>query len=147
MSRLLPAWSRGLTWVELTAVIVITLVTGMLLSNVRATHDGALLQQVRADLRRLSAGIESYAARHHQMLPATLDDLTAAPAVMPQVPRDPFSRSRTAPYGYAVRGARYVVWSVGPDHAATITGINDRGVLQGTVGDDLCLTNRTLTVC
>ena len=58
---------------------------------------------------------------------------------------DPFKSSQE--YSYATSDSSdsqyYVVFSVGPDGTADITGINTSGVIQGDPDDDIYISNGT----
>ena len=138
---------RGFTLIEMMIVIVvIAILIGVLLPNFRGTQDEALTQRAKAELRTLATGVESYYIHNSNTLPANLSAMTSAtPLVINRVPNDPFNGANA--YQYATSGAYYIIWSYGIGRTATITGINSSGVLQGSAGDDICVTNGTSTAC
>ena len=141
----------GFTLIEMMIVIVvIAILVGVLLPQFRGTQDEASEQRGRSEMRTIATAIESYYIHNSNALPANLTALTSAtPRILNKVPDDPFNATAGTDYQYAkdTNGVYYVVWSVGRDRTAGITGISTAGALTGTQGDDLCVTNGTASTC
>ena len=136
----------GFTLIEMMIVIVvISILIGVLLPQFRGTEDEAAIQRARSELRTVATALESYYIHNSNAYPAALSSLTSAtPKIINTVPDDPL-RGGTNDYSYYLssNGTYYVVFSYGIDRAAGITGISTAGVLSGTTGDDICITNGT----
>ena len=148
----MTAWSRretrrGFTLIEmLIVIVVISILVGVLLPNFRGTQNEANTQRVRSELRTIATGLESYYIHNSNAYPAALTSLTiASPLIISRIPADPFNGSTA--YQYNTASGYYVVWSLGIDRTVGLTGVNSSGVLTGTQGDDICITNGTATTC
>ena len=137
----------GFTLIEMMIVIVvIAILVGVLLPNFKGTQDEANLQRGRAELRTIATALESFYIHNSNTYPTALTSLTTVtPRIITRIPDDPFNG--TTDYQYDPDTGFYVVWSVGPDRTAGITGVNSVGALTGTQGDDVCITNGTATTC
>ena len=139
----------GFTLIEMMIVIVvIAILVGVLLPNFRGTQDEANIQRGRAELRTVATALESFYIHNSNAYPAALSSLTlttTTPRIITRIPDDPFNG--TTDYQYATTSGYYVVWSIGPDRTAGLTGISSAGALTGTQGDDICITNGTATTC
>ena len=109
------------------------------------------------ELRTLTIAIESYYIHNSNAYPVqttTADSdwqtdpnslTTASPTIVKTALTDPFKSSQE--YSYATSAASssqyYVIFSVGPDGTADITGINTSGVIQGGPDDDIYISNAT----
>jgi len=134
--------------IEMLIVIsVIAILIGVLLPSFRGTQDEASEQRARSELRTLATAIESYYIHNSNTLPTDLDDLiTATPRIVSVVPDDPFqSGSNDYSYDADGNGVYYVIWSVGADRDADITGVDTNGDLTGADEDDVFVTNGTGT--
>lgn len=141
------ARQAGFTLIEMMIVIVvISILIGVLLPNFRGTQDEANISRARAEMRTLATAVESFYLHNSNTLPANLDTLIdETPRIITVVPNDPFNG--TTDYQYDSDTGYYVIWSIGPNRSAGITGISSAGALTGTQGDDLCITNGTATTC
>ena len=137
--------ARGFTLIEmLIVIVVIAILLGVLLPQFRGTQDEASIQRGRSELRTIATAIESYYIHNSNALPAALSNLTTAtPRIISTVPNDPFRSATAYTYARDTNGVYYVVFSYGIDRTAGITGISTAGVLTGTPGDDICITNGT----
>lgn len=140
---------RGFTLIEMMIVIVvIAILIGALLPQFRGTQDEASIQRARAELRTLATAIESYYIHNSNTLPTALSALTSVtPRIVSSIPNDPFHAGNSYTYfrDTGTTPVYYVVFSYGPDRAATITAISTSGTLTGgtTTMDDICVTNGT----
>lgn len=137
----------GFTLIEmLIVIVVISILVGVLLPNFRGTQDEANTQRAKAEMRTVATALESYYIHNSNAYPSALSSLTSAtPRIVTRIPDDPFNG--TTDYQYATSSGYYVVWSVGIDRTADLTGISSAGALTGTQDDDLCITNGTATTC
>jgi general secretion pathway protein G len=127
-------------------IVVIAILVGVLLPNFRGTQDEANIQKARAEMRTIATALESFYIHNSSAYPSALTSLTnATPRIISRVPDDPFNG--TTDYQYSTTSGYYVVWSIGPDRAAGLTGVSSTGALTGTQGDDVCITNGTATTC
>jgi type II secretory pathway pseudopilin PulG len=101
--------------------------------------------KARRELAALRVAVESYATQNERYPTDGFTDWQSAllrPTTRPRLIgaslRDPFS-AVGVPYRYSLSqsGRHFVIWSVGPDGLAGITGMNTDGSLQGRPGDDL----------
>jgi general secretion pathway protein G len=151
---------NGFTLIELMIVIaVIAILAGISLPYMKGMQDEGNTAKAAGELRTLATAVESYYIHHGHSYPVqttTVDSawqsdtnsLTAAsPTIIKTVLKDPFKSSQE--YSYATNNTPangsqyYVIFSVGPDNTAGITGINASGVVQGTIGDDIYISNGT----
>ncbi|MFA5339353.1 MAG: type II secretion system protein [Candidatus Omnitrophota bacterium] len=143
---------KGFTLVELLIVImVIAILIGIALPRFGGMRDEGNTTKAAAELRTLQAAVESwYMHRNPHTYPAAGGSwetqlTTAIPQILGSVLYDPFGASATTQYRYAVSGAYYVIWSLGPNRTATITGISATGTVNpaGATGDDIFVSNGT----
>ena len=145
--------SRGFTLVELIIVIaVIAILLGIALPRIRGMIDEGNTAKAAAELRALQAAVESYYIHNSKVYPAdgsatwqsALTAATTRPKLIGTALKDPFNTSG-AQYQYdkSANGLYYIIWSVGPDATADITGIDDTGALTGTADDDIYVSNGT----
>ena len=140
----------GFTLVELIIVIaVIAILLGVALPRLRGMIDEGNVAKAASECRSLQAGMESYWIHNSKAYPATgatwQSALTgASPKMIGTALVDPFSTSAAQyQYGKSTNGVYYIIWSVGPDNTADITGIADTGALTGTADDDIYVSNGT----
>lgn len=136
---------KGFTILELLIVIaVIAILVGIALPRFKGMQDEGNIAKAKGELRTLQTAVESYRV-HHTGYPANVTtDLTGAtPQVIAAALTDPFNGTNNYGYAKSDNGNYYIIYSVGPNGTATITGINDSGVLQGTAGDDVYVSNGT----
>ena len=139
---------KGFTLIEMMIVIVvIAILVGVLLPNFRGTQDEANTQKAKAEMRTIATALESFYIHNNSAYPTALTSLTTAtPRIITRIPSDPFNGATA--YQYNQGNGYYVVWSLGPDRTAGLTGINSAtGALTGTQLDDICITNGTATTC
>ena len=151
--------SKGFTIIEMLIVIVIiTALIGIALPRLRSMQSEGDYAKARGELRTLQAAIESFYIHHSRAYPVqttTVDTAwqgdvssltTAVPQIIAGVLMDPFNTATE--YRYATSAASnsnyYVIFSLGPDGVAQITGINTSGVIQPAArGDDIWASNGT----
>ena len=149
--------NKGFTLIEMLIVIVIiTALIGIALPRLRSMQSEGDYAKARGESRTLQVAVESFYVHHTRQYPNPSTSVTtswqasltgATPQILAGVLDDPFKPGTQ--YGYATDTASattakyYVVFSVGPDGAADITGINDSGVIQGGPDDDIWVSNGT----
>jgi prepilin-type N-terminal cleavage/methylation domain-containing protein len=143
----------GFTLIEMLIVIaLIAVLVGIALPRLRAAQMEGDYAKAAGELRTLQAGVESYYIHNSRAYPnqATTVDTTwqsnltgATPQLIAAVLTDPFDPANE--YRYATSAASnseyYVVFSVGPDRTADITGISTAGAIVGGPDDDIYITN------
>ncbi|MBI3324668.1 MAG: type II secretion system protein GspG [Candidatus Omnitrophica bacterium] len=129
---------NGFTLIEMMIVIaVIAILVGVLLPQFRGTQDEAAEQRAKAELRTIATAIESYYIHHSNTLPATLSALTSVtPRIITVIPDDPFNGTNDYQYAKDANSVYYVVFSIGSDRAADVSGINTSGQITEAVGGD-----------
>ncbi len=143
--------AKGFTLIELIIVIsVITILVGIALPRLRRMIDEGNTAKSASELRALQAAVESYYIHNNKTYPAdgsatwqsTLTDSVTRPKLIGSALVDPFSASG-AQYSYdrSGNGLYYVIWSLGPDRMADVTGIGTDGGITGTPDDDIYITN------
>ncbi len=142
--------SKGFTLIELIIVIsVIAILVGIALPRLRGMIDEGNTAKAAAELRALQTAVESYYIHNSKVYPATgatwESALTSAkPKLIGVALTDPFSTSSAQyQYGKSTNGLYYIIWSVGQNNAASITGVSDTGALTGTADDDIYVSNGT----
>lgn len=143
----------GFTLIELLIVIaVISILVGITVPRFLGMRDEANFAKAAGECSALKAAVEAYRI-HKNFFPKQAtsvnntdweDDLTAiSPKLIESELMDPFAT--TQEYSYATdntTGSRYyVIFSVGPNGTAEITGINSTGNVQGNIVDDVYATN------
>jgi len=146
---------RGFTLIELMIVIaVMAILIGIALPHFKGMQDEGNTAKAAGELRTLATAVESYYIHNSRAYPnqTTTVDTTwqsslpgNGPTIVASTLYDPFIAGGSTEYRYATSSATtseyYVIFSVGPDGTAGITGINTSGVIQGTAGDDIYITN------
>ncbi len=142
---------RGFTLIELIIVVsVIAILIGILLPRLRGMIDRGNKTKVGAELRALQAAVESYRIDNKVYPPSgssawqsALTNPLTRPRLIDTALADPFHAAAGTPYQYgrSPNGFYYIIWSVGPDNAADITGVNNSGTLTGAAGDDIYVSN------
>lgn len=147
---------RGFTLIELMIVIaVMAILIGISLPYMKGMRDEGNAAKAAGELRTLATAIESFYIHNSKAYPVqttTADSdwqtdanslTTASPTIVKTALTDPFKSSQE--YSYATSAASssqyYVIFSVGPDGTAGITGIGTDGVIAGTPGDDIYISN------
>lgn len=141
----------GFTLIEMMIVIaVIAILVGVVLPQFRGAQDEANINRARSELRTLATAVESYYIHNSNALPSALSSLTTAtPRIITTIPDDPFNT--TTDYQYAVDSGSpaqyYVIYSIGTDRAADISGINTSGQVteSGDCTQDIFVSNGTRT--
>jgi len=135
--------NKGFTLIELLIVIaVISILIGIALPRFKGMQDEGNRARAKGELRTLQTGVESFKIHStNSALPTALGNLTSAtPNIIgTALPTDPFIAGNN--YGYGTNGSYYAIWSAGPGGTTTITGITNAGVISGTAGDDIYVTN------
>lgn len=138
----------GFTLVELIIVVsVIAILVGIALPRLRGMVEEGNTAKSASELRALQAATESYYIHNAKVYPAAgatwQTALTGAkPKLIGSALIDPFSTSAAQyQYGKSANGLYYVIWSVGTDNTADVTGIADTGAITGTPDDDLYVSN------
>jgi len=142
---------RGFTLIELMIVIaVMSILIGISLPYFKGMQDEGNVAKAAGELRTLGTAVESFYIHNDTAYPVqttTVDSdwqtdanslSTASPRILRTALTDPFKTSQE--YSYATSASSgsqyYVIFSVGPDGTADITGINTSGVVQPTDRDD-----------
>ena len=139
---------KGFTLIELIIVIaVITLLIGLALPRLRGMIDRGNKAKAGAELKALQAAVESYYVENKAYPPdgsATWQSalIAARPQLIGSALLDPFSASGVQyQYDKSANGLYYIIWSIGPDAAADISGVDNSGHLTGTADDDVYVSN------
>ncbi|MBN3039109.1 MAG: type II secretion system protein [Candidatus Omnitrophica bacterium] len=146
---------RGFTIIELLIVItVIAILIGIALPRFRGMQEEGNIAKAAGELRGLAAAVESYYIHNSRQYPSQGAAVNtswqsaitgASPQIIGQILNDPFDAG--VQYRYATDAGTnsdyYVIFSVGPDGAADITGVNGTGAIQGTPDDDIYISNGT----
>jgi prepilin-type N-terminal cleavage/methylation domain-containing protein len=144
---------RGFTLIELMIVIaVMAILISIALPYFKGMHDEGNALKAAGELRTLATAIESYYIHNSRTYPSEgttvgytwQGDLPGdGPTIVVATLYDPFELADTE-YGYATSAGSdaeyYVVFSVGPDGVADITGISTAGVVADP-NDDIYFTN------
>ena len=148
---------KGFTLIEMLMVIaVIAILVGIALPRLRGMREEGNYAKAQGELKTLQVAVESFFI-HNRAYPvetASVDSqwqddtdslTTAVPKIVASELFDPFSPGGATEYRYATSAASnsdyYVIFSVGFDGTADITGINTSGELTGTDNDDIFVTN------
>ena len=139
---------KGISLFETIIVLVlIGILLGLFLPRMGGMSDEARTETARGDLYAIQKAIHAYYLNHNNVFPAGSDwqnnDLVNDnPRLLRQVLYDPFRPTKTE-YSYytSLNGKYYIVFSYGANQVAGITGINDSGLLTGSVDDDIYVTN------
>ncbi len=146
---------RGFTLIEIMIVIaVIAILAGIALPYFKGMHDEGNYAKCAGELRTLATAVESYYIHNSQTYPnqstavdnSWQDSLPGnGPTIIASTLYDPFVAGGSTEYTYATSHATtseyYIIFSVGPDGTAGISGISDEGAIAGTVGDAIYFTN------
>ena len=142
---------KGFTLIELIIVIaVIAILVGIALPRLRGMIDEGNTAKAAAELRALQAAVESYWIHHSKQYPPDGSSTwqsaltSASPKLIGSALTDPFSTS-SAQYQFdkSSNGLYYIIWSIGPDNTADVTGVSDTGALTGSADDDIYVSNGT----
>ena len=148
---------RGFTLLEILVVItLILIIAGIALPRFAGVTDEGRKAKAKGELKTLQTGLESYLLNSTSTVPATYAALkTALEAATPRLVGemddfvDPFGATATTGYSYAksTNNKYYVLYSLGVDKAADITGITDTGAITpDDPDDDIFVTNGQLAV-
>lgn len=146
---------KGFTIIELLIVIVvIAILIGIALPRFRGMQEEGNTAKAAGELRSLAAAVESYYIHNSQTYPSQSTSAQtswqstitgARPQIIGTALTDPFDSVNQ--YRYATSAASssnyYVIFSVGPDGTADVTGVNTSGVVQGGPDDDIYISNGT----
>ena len=142
--------NRGFTLIELLVVIsVISIIIGVVLPRFKGVQTEANRAKAKAELKTLQTAVESY---YINVSPQEYPEATvtlcltylnsANPLIVAAPMFDPFgSAGDEYAYDLAPSGAYYVIYSIGQNQNADITGIGDDGYLTGEDADDIYVTN------
>lgn len=141
---------KAFALVELLIVImVIAILIGIALPRFRSMQDEANTAKAVTELKKLQTAVESYFTR---IIPHTYPATGVAwqanlmdrklPIVALALP-DPFKPTSQYQFAKSANGLYYVIFSVGPDGVADISGIADNGEVQGGPDDDIYVSNGT----
>ncbi len=151
---------RGFTLIEIMIVIsVIAILIGISLPYVKGMQDEGNTAKAAGELRSLTVAVESIYIHNSHAYPVqttTVDSewqsdtsslTTSSPIIINSLLYDPFVAGGATEYSYATShestSQYYVIFSVGPDNTAGITGISAVGAIVGTPGDDIYISNGT----
>lgn len=143
---------RGFTLIELMIVMAIMAVlVGMILPRFKGMRDQANISKGQGEVRAIKTAIESYYITNNAY-PATSTTVCATyltlsttyPRILTSPLYDPFGATATTEYRHirSSSGLYYVIFSIGPDATAQVTGIGDDGIVTpSNRGDDVWTTN------
>lgn len=147
----------GFTLLEILVVItLILIIAGIALPRFAGVTDEGRKAKAKAELKTVQTALESYLLNTSSTVPGT-SWVTMGTALEGATPRligetstlyDPFGATATTNYSVAksTNGKHYVLWSLGPDKAADITGIDDSGnITPVSPDDDIFVTNGQLS--
>jgi len=140
-------------------IAVIAILVGISLPHFRGMQEEGWTAKAAGELRTLATAIESYYIHNDRQYPAQATSPATewqsnlpgnGPTIVASTLYDPFIAGSTE-YRYATSRAAtdseyYVVFSVGPDRTADITGISTAGVISWTgadPNDDIYISNGT----
>ncbi len=143
----------GFTLLEILVVItLILIIAGIALPRFAGVTDEGRKAKAKAELTTVQTALESYLLNTSSTVPGT-SWTTMGTALEAAIPRlvgktsimyDPFGATATTNYSVAKspNGKYYVLWSLGPDKAAQVTGVDNTGnVTPAAIGDDVLVTN------
>jgi len=145
--------AKGFTLIELLIVMaVIAILIGIALPRFRGMQDESNLARARSELRTLQTAIESYYINRSPKSYPAYDGgsilweaaLTGAmPQIISTIVYDPFGATTTNQYRYDASGNRqfYIVWSRGINQENDVLTIGNTGVIAGTLGTKLYMSN------
>lgn len=136
---------KGFTIIELLIVMaVIAILVGIAIPSFRGMQIEAWKTKAEGDVRVLKIALESH-YKNTGAFPAEANYQTtlmgATPRVLEKSLKDPFKTTDDYVYKLSTNGSYYVVFSIGPNATATITGMSDAGSIEGSAGDDIYETN------
>ena len=143
---------KGFTIIEMLIVIsIIAVLVGIALPRLRSMQMEGDYAKGAGELRTLQAAVESFYIHNSRAYPSQATAVStswqsaltgAVPQIIGGVLNDAFLVGTE--YSYATSAATnseyYVIFSVGPDRAADITGISTGGTLNAT-NDDIYVSN------
>ena len=151
---------RGFTLIEIMIVIaVIAILVGIALPHFRGMQEEGWTAKAAGELRTLATAIESYYIHNSKEYPLQRTSGSQTdwqenlpgngPTIIASELHDPFEAGGSTEYGYLTSadtsGSQYyVIFSVGPDGTADITGISTAGELTWSgidPNDDIYFTN------
>ena len=150
--------NRGFTLLEILIVIsLIIIIVGIALPRFSGVSDEGRKAKAAGELKTLQTALEAYLLKTSPTLPAATAGTTAdlATGLEGATPRlvgkvssyvDPFTASSAYKYAIDTNSKYYVIWSIGPDRTADITGIGTTGTITPNTGadDDIFATNGQL---
>ena len=156
---------RGFTLLEILVVItLILIIAGIALPRFAGVTDEGRKAKAKAELRTIQTALESYLLNISSTVPADWTALeialeNATPRLIGEMSRlyDPFGATATTNYRIerSGNGKYYVLFSIGPNKAAEISGIEPNGDLGGVTSahftsvpptaDDVYVTNGQLS--
>ena len=130
---------KAFTLIELMIVMaIVAILVGMILPRFQGMRDQANVSKAQGEVQAIKTALESYFIRNTAYPPTTvtvcatyLTLATTYPRILQSVLYDPFGATATTEYRYvrSANGSYYVIWSIGPDRTATVTGIDNTGVV------------------
>lgn len=144
---------KGFTIIEMLIVIaIIAVLVGIALPRLRSMQMEGDYAKAAGELRTLQAAVESYYIHNDRVYPSQGTSVStswqsaltgATPQVIGGTLADAFSPGTQ--YRWATSASSnseyYVIFSVGPDRAADITGISTTGAISGGPDDDIYVSN------
>ncbi len=149
--------NSGFTLLEILVVIsLILIIAGIALPRFAGVGDEGRKAKAKAELKTVQTALESYLLNTSSTVPtATWAALeialeAASPRLVGEMRTfvDPFGATATTNYSIfkSSNSKYYVLYSIGPDKAADITGIDDTGnVTPANPDDDVYVTNGQLS--
>ncbi|MFZ5799928.1 MAG: prepilin-type N-terminal cleavage/methylation domain-containing protein [Candidatus Omnitrophota bacterium] len=143
---------KAFTLIELMIVMaIVAVLVGMVLPRFKGMRDQANISKAQGEVRAIKTAIESYYIRNGSYPPTTtticssyLTTATTYPRILENPLYDPFGATATTQYRYirSANGQYYVIFSIGPNATANITGINNAGtVMPANRQDDVWTSN------
>ena len=144
----------GFTLLEILVVItLIIIIAGIAIPRFSGVSDEGKRAKAAAEVKTLQTALESYLLKTTPVVPATWAALEtalegASPRLVGEVSKfvDPFTAAANYTYMKSANNKYYVIFSIGPDRTADITGITDTGdITPASPDDDIFSTNGQLS--
>ncbi len=147
---------KGFTILEILVVLaVLAILIGIAVPRIKGMQDQANIQKAKSELKTLQTAIVSYYINNSNAYPASSNTICAStlnalnPKIVAAPLYDPFAATGTE-YKYlkSTDGLYYIIISVGPGTAPTISALTDGGAaVTGNLNGGICVTNGTVAGC